>query len=120
MADRIITDYSSLSIEVSLRNLPVYFYTYDLQKYMQDTGLNFDFQNEPIGIYKADTADEMIKLLEKDYNYNILNEFKNKYISINTENCTMQIAQFINKLANNEDVKNNYNYDEIKQLEKIK
>lgn len=104
IADRVITDYSSLSIEVSLRNLPVYFYTYDLQQYNQDTGLNFDFENEQIGRYKAENVDDLIKLLDENYDYDVLREFKDKYISVNTENCTKQIAEFINKLINNENV----------------
>ena len=33
IADKVITDYSSLSIEASLLDIPIYFYTYDLQKY---------------------------------------------------------------------------------------
>ena len=120
IADKVITDYSSLSIEVSLRDLPVYFYTYDLKQYIQDTGLNFDFESEPIGMYKAENVDKLINLLDENYDYDVLREFKNKYISVDTESCTKQIVEFINKLANNENIENSYNYEEIKEKEVIK
>ena len=38
--------HSSLAIEVSMLNLPIYFYTYDLEKYKEETGLNFDFDKD--------------------------------------------------------------------------
>ena len=104
IADKIITDYSSLSIESSLLQKPIYFYTYDLEKYEQDTGINFDFENEPIGKYKADNATQLVELLEQDYDYSALRDFKEKYISVDTNNCTKQIVEFIARLIKNEEV----------------
>ena len=104
IADKVITDYSSLSIEASLLDIPIYFYTYDLQKYNEDTGVNFDFEKEPIGIYKANNTEELISLIDKDYDYTVLHQFKNKYISVNTNNCTKQIVEFIVRLMRNEQV----------------
>ena len=104
IADKIITDYSSLSIESSLLEKPIYFYTYDLEKYEQDTGINFDFENEPMGKYKAENAKQLIELLEQDYDYSILRDFKEKYISVDTNNCTKQIVEFIARMIKNEEV----------------
>ena len=91
IADSVITDYSSLSVEASLLDIPIYFYTYDLEKYKIDTGINFDFESEPIGKYKANNASELISLLNQEYDYDVLKNFKEKYISVDTENCTKQI-----------------------------
>ena len=104
IADKVITDYSSLSIEASLLEIPIYFYTYDLEKYSKETGTNFDFEKEPIGIYNAKTVDELIQLINKDYDYKILDDFKNTYISVNTNNVTVQLVEFIVRLARNEEV----------------
>lgn len=105
IADKIITDYSSLAMEVSLLNLPVYFYTYDIDTYKNDPGLNFDFESEPIGKYQTSDVENLIQLLEQDYDYNILKEFRDKYISIDTNDCTKKIVEFIMRLINNEEVK---------------
>ena len=92
IADSVITDYSSLSVEASLLDIPIYFYTYDLEKYKIDTGINFDFESEPIGKYKANNASELVSLLNQEYDYDVLKKFKEKYISVDTENCTKQIV----------------------------
>ena len=42
VADAVITDYSAISIEASLIKKPVYFYVYDLERYKETRGLNFD------------------------------------------------------------------------------
>ena len=107
IADRIITDYSSLSIESSLLEKPIYFYVYDIEKYKEETGINFDFENEPMGKYKAENVNELINLIKQDYDYNILKEFKEKYISVNTNDCTKQLVEFIVSLIRNEKIAEN-------------
>ena len=104
IADRIITDYSAISIESSILDKPIYFYTYDLEKYQKDNGLNFKFENEPIGKYNSKTAEELLKLLKEDYDYSVQKQFKNKYVSINKKDCTGQIVEFIVRLMKNEEV----------------
>ena len=118
IADKIITDYSSLSIESSLLEKPIYFYTYDLEKYEKDNGINFDFENEPMGKYKANTVTELVELMEQDYDYNILRDFKEKYISVNTNNCTKQIVEFIVRLIKNEEIESISN-EHIKEKQNI-
>ena len=86
---------------------PIYFYVYDLEKYKEETGINFDFENEPMGKYKAENANELINLIKQDYDYNILKEFKEKYISVNTNNCTKQLVEFIVRLIRNEEMAEN-------------
>lgn len=119
VSDKIITDYSSLSIEVALLNKPVYFYLYDIEEYKKDPGLNFNFSKEEIGKYVAKTSEELITLLDKKYDYNILERFKNKYISINTNNCANQLARYIMELINNENkekIKKEFNTNSKKEL----
>ena len=106
IADKVITDYSSLAMEAAILNLPIYFYTYDIEKYKNDPGLNFDFEHEEIGKYQATTARELLNLMEEEYDYNILEKFKEKYISIDTKNNTKKLAEFIMRLINNEEIKN--------------
>ena len=104
IADKVITDYSSLSIEASLRNIPIYFYVYDLEKYNHEVGINFDFETELIGKYKAQNVTQLLDIMDQEYDYKVLDQFKNKYISIDTNNCTGQIVEFIARLMKNEDV----------------
>ncbi len=100
VADRIVTDYSSLAIESSLLEKPLYFYTYDLEEYKKDPGLNFDFEKEELGKYMAKTPEKLLELLEQQYDYSALKEFKNKYITVNTKNCANELAKYILELIN--------------------
>ena len=84
--------------------MPIYFFVYDIEKYSQDVGVNFNFETEAIGKYKAVEADGLIKLLDENYDYQVFYEFKNKYISIDTKECTKQIVEFIARLMRNEQV----------------
>ena len=102
VADKVITDYSSLAMEAGLLNIPIYFYTYDIEKYKEDPGINFDFENEKIGKYQTTNAQELIELLDEEYDYGILKDFKEKYISIDLNNVTENISKFIMGLMNNE------------------
>ena len=95
IADKIITDYSSLAVEVSLLNKPIYFYTYDIETYKQSPGLNFDFEKEPINLYQSTNVDELLIKLQQNYDLEILKQFKNKYISIDTKDCTEKLTDFI-------------------------
>ena len=104
IADKVITDYSSLSIETSILDKPIYFYTYDMEKYEKDNGLNFDFEKEKIGKYNCKSVDELLKRLDEDYDYSALEDFKNRYVSIKKENCTGQIVEFIVRLIRNEEI----------------
>ena len=87
-------------------DIPIYFYTYDLEKYNEENGVNFDFENEPIGKYNAQNATELLKLIELSYDYSVLEQFKNKFISVNTQNVTKQLVEFIVRLIRNEQVEN--------------
>lgn len=95
ITDKVITDYSSLAMEISLLNIPIYFYTYDIEEYKRNPGLNFDFDKEEIGRYQATKVNKLLQILEQDYDYKILEHFKNKYISIDKQDCTKKIVNFM-------------------------
>ncbi len=95
IVDRVITDYSSLAMETALLDIPVYFYTYDIEKYKKNPGLNFDFENEEIGKYVALNVEDLLKKIEEKYDHNILNTFVSKYVSVNKNNCVEELIQFM-------------------------
>lgn len=95
ITDKVITDYSSLAMEISLLDIPVYFYTYDIEEYKINPGLNFDFEKEEIGRYQATEVDELLKKIEDEYDKEILKQFKNKYISIDKKECSKSIVKFM-------------------------
>lgn len=98
VSDIIISDYSSLVVESSLAGIPLYLYTYDLDSYGRSTGLNVDFTKEPIGKYAFGSAEDLAASLEQPYDFEALSAFRNRYIDIDTDNCTSALADFIESL----------------------
>lgn len=97
-ADILISDYSSLVVEGSLADKPMYLYTYDIDKYAETTGINMDFAAETIGKYTFTDAGKLAEVLEQPYDIEALRAFRSKYIDVDTDNCTGQLADFIESL----------------------
>jgi len=53
------------------------------------------FEDEAIGKYTFDNAADLVKALREDYDLEALRAFRDKYIDVNTDNCTGQIADYI-------------------------
>lgn len=95
-ADIVISDYSSLVVEASLADKPMYLYTYDIDSYSETTGLNIDLRSEAIGKYVFTDAAELAAALDSEtYDIEALRTFRDKYIDVERENCTGQLADFI-------------------------
>jgi len=101
-ADIIISDYSSLVIEATLADIPMYLYVYDLEDYEANTGLNVDFEKEPIAPYVFRDAKALAAAMDGDYDMDALRAFRDRYIDVDTDNCTAALADYIERLAAHE------------------
>ncbi len=106
IADKLITDYSSLAMEAGMLDMPVYFYTYDIDKYKYDPGLNFDFEKEEVGKYQTENVQELLNFIEEEYDYDALKKFKQKYIEVPINGCVDKLIEFIMRLMKNEKIEN--------------
>ena len=95
IADAVISDYSSFVVEASLLDIPLYLYTYDRVEYENSVGLNVHFAEEPIAHYAFDKAKDLADALEESYDLKALHTFRDKYIDVDTNNCTKQLADFL-------------------------
>lgn len=98
VADVIVSDYSSLVIEATLADKPLFIYAYDLSDYQESTGLNIDFENEPIAPYVFRDAAALAEAVKKEYDFGALHAFRDRYIDVDTNNCTAALADFIESL----------------------
>ena len=95
VADKLISDYSCFIYEAGVRNIPLYFYDYDIEKYENDRGLAISLKELP-GFIESDPK-KLVYDLDKDYDYKYLKKFINKYVS-NTKDCTKKIVNEIDKI----------------------
>jgi CDP-ribitol ribitolphosphotransferase len=94
-ADAVISDYSSIVVESTIADKPLYLYTYDIDSYSRTTGLNMDFSKEAIADYVFTDAKELAAAMDKPYDFDALKAFKDKYIEVEPGRCTEQLADFI-------------------------
>lgn len=98
--DGVITDYSAMGIEGALAGRPVYFYLYDQEEYEKNVGLNINPMTELPGA-SAVTAAEMAEIIEGEYDFGALREFRDRYVTADRDNCTERLADFIWKKSRN-------------------
>lgn len=112
VADAVISDYSSFVIESTLADRPLFIYAYDLEDYEAGTGLNIDFDSEPVAPYVFRDASSLARsvdaAIDGAYDMKALRAFRDRYIDISTgpapgedaksNYCTAALADFIEGL----------------------
>ena len=93
----VISDYSSFVVEASITGKPLYLYTYDVDQYEAVNGLNVHFSEEAIGRYQFKEAGDLAAELEKDYDFEALEDFREKFIEVKPGTCTEKMADFVIK-----------------------
>ena len=95
IADEIITDYSACAFEAALLNKPLWFYIPDYNEYKLERGLNVDLKAEMEFACFEDSEELINAILKSDYNYSLLNSFKNKYVENQGTDNAQLLAEFI-------------------------
>jgi len=95
ICDSVITDYSGVGIEASLLDRKLYFYLFDRERYESEVGLNIDLYKEPIAKYVTESADMLVEMLEDEYNFDLLRQYREKYIEVDLHDSSGQFADWI-------------------------
>lgn len=102
VADIIVSDYSSYVIESSLAEKPIYLYVYDYEEYNLKNGTNVDYNYESIGKYLFKDVSDMCRSFNEHYEINAVKELRERYVDINTKECSKQLSDFILGIVRNE------------------
>ena len=94
VCDAVITDYSALGVEAALTGKPVYFYLYDYEEYKEQVGLNVDPMEE-MGQAAAADATALSQMMKEEYDFEALERFRDKYISVDTDDCTERLGEYL-------------------------
>ncbi len=98
VASAVITDYSAICFEAAVADVPVYFYTYDLDEYMQERGFCIDFEHEMPHV-PVRTAKEVAQQISQGTGEQVaLNKFVEKFVA-HTTDATDNIAHFVISLC---------------------
>ena len=97
VSDICITDYSSVAFEFSLFERPLLFYVFDLEEYIDDRGLYYDF-NEVTPGPLCKTNEEMIdyiKHIDERFDKQEIIDFKNKFMCSCDGHATERIIEYV-------------------------
>ncbi len=98
-ADYVISDYSCVVYEAAVRNIPLYFYNFDIDHYLESRGLAIDYFNELPGVISKDPKEIFEAIENEQYDMQALKAFSNKYVEP-VDDATEKIANFTLKLLN--------------------
>lgn len=93
-ADYVISDYSCIVYEAAVRNIPLYFYNYDMDFYTGGRGLAIDYENELPGVTSKETKDIANAIENIPYDMEELKRFSDKYVTP-VKNATKDIVDFV-------------------------
>ena len=93
-ADYVISDYSCIVYEAGVLELPLCFYTFDMDKYTENRGFALDYQNEMPGVISENPSVIMKAIQADEINIEEVRTFTDRYIE-KTENATKKIAGFV-------------------------
>ena len=98
LADKVVTDYSAISLEAAASGKELIIYQPDASDYEEDNGLNMYFEKEAISPYFAKDEKGILDALSKDYDMSLLEQFRDKYFEISLDGVTAKLASFIASL----------------------
>lgn len=95
IADYVITDYSSISLEAAILNKKILFYLYDYDRYMNDNGINLDF-SKVLPSCSSKSIKELFDIIINDkYDDISYQKFRKKYLPEELGNSTLKIKNYI-------------------------
>lgn len=94
----VITDYSSIALEAAVLKKKTFFWTYDYDEYMQNSGININLREEA-GSNLSESIDKILKdIRENNYDAELQKKYIEKFLPDEMGNSTVKIARFIESL----------------------
>lgn len=79
VTDLLVTDYSSVIFEASLLDIPMLFYSYDLQEYVTSRDFYYEYESFVPGKIVYNQNELTQSIVNKDFDFSKLDYFKNEF-----------------------------------------
>lgn len=93
-ADYIILDYSAIVYEAALMGKPLFFYSFDIERYKNNRDFYIDYLEEMPGEISRDAEEIMRSIDENKYDLNRVKNFADRYVE-KQYGCTEELAEII-------------------------
>ena len=99
VANYLITDYSAMSVEGAIMNIPIYIYAYDYEDYSKNPGINVNLEKE-FNKYFFKESDGIYKSIKSGkYDLSVVTKYRNKYVDNQDGTSCKKLAKYIIKMA---------------------
>lgn len=95
-ADIVVTDYSAIVFEAAVCAKPIYFYAYDLDKYLAVRGLNVDYEKEMPGPITRSAVELSAAIAANRSKAADVKQFAKKYITVRDGTSAERIVKLLN------------------------
>ena len=110
VSDYVVTDYSSIIYEALLKNLPIYIFCFDSDKYLDERGFYIDFWNDLPAANAKDAKGIVAEVLnESAVSAEKTEQFKKAYVNKKYPSVTKEYGRLIDELVKGE-YDGRYNY----------
>ena len=99
VTDVIISDYSSLIFEASLKEIPMIFYAYDLERYIKERDFYFDYALNVPGKIVYNMEEIITTINNEDFQTERTEAFRNMFFDHFDGNSSQRVADLITKLV---------------------
>ncbi|MCZ3367106.1 MULTISPECIES: CDP-glycerol glycerophosphotransferase family protein [Methanobacterium] len=100
VSDLVITDYSSVIFESSLLNVPMLFYAYDLEEYIDSRDFYYEFETFVPGKIVFNQEQVINAILNEDFEMEKISKFKNRFFDHLDGRSTERVVDMIYKILN--------------------
>ena len=98
VTDLLITDYSSVVFEASLLDIPMLFYVFDLEEYIESRDFYYDFKSFIPG-KEVRTQEQLVScILNSDFEQEKTEAFKNRFFDYKDGCSSQRAAELIESL----------------------
>jgi len=102
ISDLLITDYSSVIFEASLLNIPMLFYAYDLEEYINSRDFYYEYETFVPGKIVVKTPEIIDSILNNDFDSEKIDEFKGRFFDQLDGKSTKRVINLLYNLLDND------------------
>lgn len=92
-ADYVITDYSAVAFEAALLQKPLFFWSFDIERYGKRRGFALDYDNELPGVKSTSAVEIMTAITTNNFDPQKITDFANAYTTVRDGSCTTKLLQ---------------------------
>ena len=95
IADYVITDYSAVAFEAALLEKPLFFWTFDLERYTKRRGFVLEYGREIPGVQNSSAAEIMQAIDNREFDTTRIRTFADRFCAIQDGTCTQRLLSLL-------------------------